>query len=305
MPSCKIAALRPRHGMLYALAALSLLSSSLACAATTLLISGIPPTSGTIGQSYNFRPTAAGPSGHTLRFTIYDMPSWGTFNSATGQLSGTPKIPGTYSNIVLGVTDGISKVTLSPFNITISKSTGSTGLSISGTPPTSATVGSSYTFKPSATGPSGQALRFTIYDMPSWATFNSTTGQLAGTPTIPGTYSNIVLGVTNGTSRATLPAFSIVASSSGAALPPAALTISWMPPTENTDGTVLTNLAGYRIYYGTSQTSLTHVVNITNPGISSYVLSNLTAATWYFAVAAVNAGGVESPRSPVVSKLVQ
>jgi hypothetical protein len=29
-------------------------------------------------------------------------------------------------------------------------------------------------------------------------------------------------------------------------------TLSWTAPTENTDGTTLANLAGYRIRYGTS-----------------------------------------------------
>jgi hypothetical protein len=88
-------------------------------------------------------------------------------------------------------------------------------------------------------------------------------------------------------------------------LPPGAATVGWTPPTENTDGSTLTNLAGYHLYYGTSHSNLSHVVNITNPGLASYVLSNLAAGTWYAAVAAVNANGVESPRSAVVSAVIQ
>jgi tetrahydromethanopterin S-methyltransferase subunit B len=238
------------------------------------------------------------------------MPSWATFSSTTGRLSGTPTIPGTYSNIVVGVTDGTSRATLAPFNITVSKgstsgTSTSTALSISGTPPTSATVASAYTFTPVASGPTGQTLRFTILDMPSWGTFNSSTGQLSGTPKVAGTYSNIVIGVTNGTSRVTLPAFTIAVASSGAPLPTGGVTVSWIPPTENTNGTTLTNLAGYHIYYGTSQTNLSHVINITNPGLASYVVSNLSAATWYFSLTSVNSSGVESPRTPVVSHVVQ
>jgi len=32
---------------------------------------------------------------------------------------------------------------------------------------------------------------------------------------------------------------------------PAQATVSWIPPTTNTDGTALTDLAGYKVYYGT------------------------------------------------------
>ena len=78
-----------------------------------------------------------------------------------------------------------------------------------------------------------------------------------------------------------------------------------MPPTQNTDGSTLTNLAGYHIYYGTSQSSLTNVVNITNPGLATYVLSNLSAATWYFAMTSITSTGAENPRSPVVSYTVR
>src|SRR6266702_2017750 len=61
-------------------------------------------------------------------------------------------------------------------------------------------------------------------------------------------------------------------------------TLDWMPPTENSDGSVLTNLAGYTVYYGTSASNLTQSVKITNPGLSAYTLSNLSSGTWYFAV---------------------
>ena len=46
-------------------------------------------------------------------------------------------------------------------------------------------------------------------------------------------------------------------------------TISWIPPTQNTDGSALTDLAGYRIYYGTSPSSLNQNVELSNPGLTS------------------------------------
>ncbi len=301
MPSYKFAAVCLRHGMFCALASLSLVFSPLAVASTTLTISGTPPTTATLGKTYSFTPTATAPSGQTLRFTIYDMPYWATFNHATGQLSGTPTIPGTYHNIVVGVTNGVTRVSLPAFSITASKST-SSAVTISGTPPTTATVAQAYSFRPTATAPSGSTLSFSISNKPSWGSFSSTTGQLSGTPTMAGSYSSIVISATNGLTKASLPAFTI---NVGTALPPSPVTISWMPPTTNTNGSTLTNLAGYHLYYGTTQTNLSNVVKITNPGITSYVLSNLSPATWYFSMSSVNSSGVEGPRSAVVSHVVQ
>jgi hypothetical protein len=78
-------------------------------------------------------------------------------------------------------------------------------------------------------------------------------------------------------------------------------TLDWMPPTENDDGSVLTNLAGYTVYYGTSAGNLTQSVKITNPGLSAYTLSDLASGTWYFAMTSYSSTGVESTRSGVVS----
>jgi hypothetical protein len=77
-----------------------------------------------------------------------------------------------------------------------------------------------------------------------------------------------------------------------------------MPPTENSDGTVLTNLAGYTVYYGTSPSNLSQSVKITNPGLASYTMSNLPSGTWYFAVTSYSSAGIESTRSGVVSATI-
>jgi hypothetical protein len=78
-------------------------------------------------------------------------------------------------------------------------------------------------------------------------------------------------------------------------------TLDWTPPTENADGSVLTNLAGYTVYYGTSPTNLSQSVKITNPGLTAYTMTNLQPGTWYFAVTSYSASGAESARSGVVS----
>jgi len=90
--------------------------------------------------------------------------------------------------------------------------------------------------------------------------------------------------------------------------PPAAssnaVTLDWTPPTENVNGTPLTNLAGYNIHYGTSSGDYTQTISVSNAGIATYVVDDLTPGTYYFAVGAVNSQGTESPVSSEVSATV-
>jgi len=74
-------------------------------------------------------------------------------------------------------------------------------------------------------------------------------------------------------------------------------TLEWIPPVTTTDGATLVNLAGYRIYYGTDVTKLAQRIDITNPGVATFVIEGLPPATYYFAVTAVDARGAESARS--------
>ncbi len=83
-----------------------------------------------------------------------------------------------------------------------------------------------------------------------------------------------------------------------------AVTLNWSPPTQNTDGTPLTNLSGYDIHYGNSSGNYTQTITVSNPGIATYVVDNLSAGTYYFSVTAVNAQGTESPLSSQVSTTV-
>jgi hypothetical protein len=154
-----------------------------------------------------------------------------------------------------GCVDGSTATDSASGATTVAAGTSSTpaapaGPTISGTPLTSVVVGNAYSFAPTTSDPSGAALTFNVKNAPSWATFNSATGELSGTPTAAdvSTYSNVTIGVSDGTTSVSLPAFQIAVTqiANGSA------TLSWAAPTENMDGTPLTNLAGYQIYYGTS-----------------------------------------------------
>lgn len=80
--------------------------------------------------------------------------------------------------------------------------------------------------------------------------------------------------------------------------------LEWTAPTQNTDGSALTDLAGFRIYYGTSASNLSLLQAINSASTRSFQHNGLTVGTHYYAVTAVNAGGVESARSATGSKTV-
>lgn len=79
--------------------------------------------------------------------------------------------------------------------------------------------------------------------------------------------------------------------------------LSWTAPTQNTDGSALTNLAGFRIVYGTSATALAQTVQVANAGVTTYCITGLSPATYYFAVKAYTPTA-ESANSNVVSKVI-
>src|SRR5262249_51152866 len=130
-------------------------------------ISGSPATSVTAGQIYSFTPSATDTYGRTLAFAVTNKPSWATFSGSTGQLSGTPSAGdvGTYSNIVIAVSDGWKSATLPAFAIQVLTGTGtttSTPPTISGVPATIDAAGSPYSFQPTASGTSGTTLSFSV-----------------------------------------------------------------------------------------------------------------------------------------------
>jgi hypothetical protein len=82
-------------------------------------------------------------------------------------------------------------------------------------------------------------------------------------------------------------------------------TLDWTSVTQNTDGTVLTDLAGYKVYYGTSRSTLNEVVLVANPTLTTYLVTDLPSGTWYFGVTAYVSNGTESAMSNVGQKAIQ
>src|SRR5512137_1993298 len=253
-------------------------------------ISGVPASSAVAGSAYAFQPTAYDADRQTLKFTIVNKPLWATFSSTTGRLSGTPSSAyvGTYSSITITVSDGKAKATLAPFSISVTAPVvANRAPTISGTPVVAAEAGQAYAFRPTAADADGDTLTYSIQNKPVWATFDATSGTLYGTPAAAnvGSYAQVTISVSDGKASATLPAFTITV----APAPMGNATLSWSAPTQNVDGSAITNLAGYKVLYGNAPGQYTQTLSLPAASMTSVVVEQLALGqTWYFTVKAVN-----------------
>jgi hypothetical protein len=270
----------------------------------TLTISGRPPATVTNPDLYVFQPVAYDSVKSRLHYVIWNMPAWAQFDSNTGLLRGRPNSHqvGQYSNIKIRLIDWYGYQDL-VFSIEVLAQPGNKPPAISGHSVASVPVGTAYNFTPAATDANKNPLTFSIQNKPSWTQFSATSGALTGTPTAAdvGSYAKIQISVSDGKASTSLPAFTVTVDQ----IATRNVTLDWMPPTENADGSALTDLAGYRIHYGASKDQLTKTANVTNPGLTSYVVEQLPAGTWYFHMTSYSKSGVESTASGVVSTMVQ
>jgi hypothetical protein len=79
--------------------------------------------------------------------------------------------------------------------------------------------------------------------------------------------------------------------------------LTWTPPTTNTDNSPLTNLASYKVYFGTSATTMTQTMSVPAPSSGAPVL-NVANGSWVFAVTAISSTGKESVKSNTTTKTV-
>lgn len=263
-------------------------------------ITGNPSTVAYVGEKYSFTPTAYDPEGKPLKFVIKNRPAWATFSYQSGKIAGTPTATALHAGIVIYAQDGANRsVPMKTFSIQVLDNRAP---QIQGSPVTQITSGKPYEFTPTASDPDSDPLTYSIANKPSWANFEPMTGRLYGTPANSwvGTYSNIQITVTDGKASASLPMFALVVTQQTVA----SVTLSWTPPTQNTDGTALTNLAGYRVLYGPSATNLVQLIDVPNPSLQAYIVENLTLGKWFFCIKAFNAAGAESVCSNVASKTI-
>ncbi len=177
---------------------------------------------------------------------------------------------------------------------------------IGGSPVTQVDAGTAYRFTPSANDADGDDLSYRVTNQPSWASFNSSTGTLSGTPSAQdvGTYNNIRITVSDGTDEATLTAFSITVNTVEAVATTGSISLRWAAPTTRTDNTPLrlSDINGYSIYMGTTRNNLQMVVDVAQGDAVSYTINDLDLGDYYVAISAYDQDGRSSSLSNIVMK---
>jgi hypothetical protein len=289
------------------------------------VISGTPATSVVAGDSYIFQLMATDANGDRLKFSIRNKPAWARFSSVRGRLIGKPRSAdvGTYSDIVISVSDRKTSVNLPAFSIqvqaagstsgstTYGSATGSGSTAsvintvpvISGTPTTSVMAGSAYSFQPTATDVDRDSLSFSISNKPTWASFSSSTGRLSGTPATSGRYGNIVISVSDGTASASLQTFSIQVQATP--VQTGSLTLQWSAPVARADGTPLSlsDIDGYRIYYGTSAgRNYPNRIDVADGTAQTATITDMPVGLYYLVMTTYDVSGLESAYSSMVTR---
>lgn len=289
-------------------------------------VGGTPATEIPAGFPYVFKPSVSDAEGDAVTLSVKGLPAWATFQANTGEIRGTPAVAdvGDAGGIVISATDGQATTSFGPFAVRVKKpasastQVGARPPSIGGSPATTVAAGTGYTFQAIATDPDGDRLTFGASNLPAWLGINTANGLLTGTPSAAqvGAYANIAISVTDGNSTASLPTFTIMVtvSATGSATPtttPTAsgsasgtATLSWLKPTQNSDGTPLQDLAGFVVKYGNSPTALSQRISMADPSLTRYTVPSLGKGTWYFTVVSYTAAGLESDVAPLVSKTI-
>jgi Putative Ig domain len=269
--------------------------------AATLAITGNQDLYTAVGTRYTYTPSVTGVTG-TAKFSSMGNPSWLITDAKTGRLSGTAIAADVRKQfrIVIKVTDAVKSAELYVYlHITAAAAPANTAPTITGTPSQSATVGAAFSFVPVGKDANGDALAYSIVNKPSWASFSTATGAISGTPTAAGTFANIVISVSDGKAKTALPAFTLTVA---APVKKSAVTLSWKAPTSNEDFSNLTDLAGYRVMYGTSADKMTNKLEVPGATMTSVRLEELVSGTYFFAVKAYRKDGVESNLTETVWK---
>ena len=80
------------------------------------------------------------------------------------------------------------------------------------------------------------------------------------------------------------------------------VSLAWDVPTTYIDGTPVTGLVGFKVYYGTASRSYTHIIDAKT--VTSFTVNSLPPGTYYFAITAYDSSGIESDYSDELSKTI-
>ncbi len=166
-------------------------------------------------------------------------------------------------------------------------------LSIRGNPPSLVADATHYYFKPQTVTRTRSNVSFDIKNAPEWSNFDKRTGTISGTPTashVGKIYNDIQILASDGKYTASLDVFSIEVT----AYADGYITLSWTPPTQNDDGSRVTGLNGYNIYYGFEPDRYSYHTSVRRRTTVTKVIDNLSPNRYWLSVTAVTAEGSES-----------
>ncbi|WP_264915043.1 beta strand repeat-containing protein, partial [Shewanella xiamenensis] len=131
--------------------------------------------------------------GDSVTLSAVTLPSWLSFNAATGVLSGTPTNANVGSHaVVLRATDVDGLTAEQSFSIVVANVNDAP--TISSTAVTSATQDAAYSYTLVASDSDvGDTVTLSAVTLPSWLSFNPATGVLSGTPTNANVGSHVVV----------------------------------------------------------------------------------------------------------------
>lgn len=174
-----------------------------------------------------------------------------------------------------------------------------------------AQVGLAFDYQPVVQDRESDTLRFTAVNLPPWASLDSASGHISGTPgpDDAGLYESISITVADARHEVVTAPFSITVNPAPDAVDAqeygdGVASLQWEMPPSKVSGEPLDDLVGYRILYGRSSSDLDHSVMVEDPATTNYQVSGLTSGLWYFAVVAVNANGFEGPPTTLASKSI-
>ncbi|MDI5840221.1 putative Ig domain-containing protein, partial [Shewanella xiamenensis] len=148
------------------------------------VISSTALTSATQDAAYSYTLVATDSDvGDSLTLSAVTLPSWLSFNAATGVLSGTPTNANVGSHaVVLRATDVDGLTAEQSFSIVVANVNDAP--TITSSAQTSATQDAAYSYTLVATDSDvGDSVTLSVVTLPSWLSFNAATGVLSGTPT--------------------------------------------------------------------------------------------------------------------------
>jgi hypothetical protein len=164
---------------------------------------------------------------------------------------------------------------------------------ISGLPSVEINLNTDYLFTPQSQDSDGDPLTFMVANLPSWANFNTNTGEINGTPTLERLYENIVISVSDGFQTVSLSPFDI-----NVTVPsPLSVTIKWQAPSEDLNNNPLGEIQAYKIFYRVSQGVINKSITVNNGSATEFTIDNIVPGEYFFSMAVITESGMESATS--------